>query len=406
MAQPIGLTTSGTGRDVAMHFMALPDRRTFPDYYKMVKNPLTLNDLETRMMARRFDSAEHFFEEAERMCDNALLFNEDGSEVWRDAHQIRGIIAQHRNMVRDRLTQPRSGGGHIPRPVQRTPQAQVTPVRHGQPQMHMHPGMMAGPGGPAPPLANPHSMMLPPGSAYGGQTAYGFHTPASHPQALPHHSPQQHFQQPQPAPYVPQLPHGVVTEEVVTSLDRYPAHEQQAWAASLPPLAQGIYRQIVAVNEARKRGVAPPPPPPVADPARPPEPAAPTIPTIRHIDFSYGSDAIRLQNLKGVVNHAVAVAAKSGDTFQVQLTAWVDSDTTSTAEVPQSPSKKAPEVALRVNGTPASGNPTPIYTESKEQPAALRWTVPVRGNEAKLEVVATKPGSMSETSAIFVNRQY
>lgn len=53
--------------------------------------------------------------------------------------------------------------------------------------------------------------------------------------------------------YLPALPPGVVTEEVVASLDRYPLYEQQAWQASLPPHALSVLRQMATNVEMRKR---------------------------------------------------------------------------------------------------------------------------------------------------------
>jgi hypothetical protein len=376
----------------------------------MIKNPVTLTDIEHRMVSRRFDGSTQFFEEVERLCGNAQAYNQEGSDVWMDAQQIRGIVAQHREMVKDRLSQPRSAQSSK---FGKTPTTS-TPVRHP----HMPVGLPTPtPVGQAPPLAahphahqqhqqhQQHQMMLPPDirTAYvQQQQGYAYRTPPTHSQQLPMHSPQQvHAQVSPAASYLPPLPHGIVTEEIVASLDRYPAYDQQAWSASLPPLAQTAYRQIVAVNEARKRGVAPPAPP---EPARAPEPAAALNPTIKHIDFSYNANTLRLENVRGIVTHAVAIAAGVSGEVQLELTAWVDTDTD--GDVPMSLSQKQPELVLKINGTPTTAAPTKVYGSDKEHPAAVRWSVPVKGSSAKLELVATKPGAHVETSAIYVNQQY
>jgi len=137
-------------------------------------------------------------------------------------------------------------------------------------------------------------------------------------------------------PYLPALPTGVVNEEVVNSLDRYPTYEQQAWANSLPPLAMQVYRQILAKrSSAASQG--PPQHATLADlpsSGRPngvpsfPDRLAPPLPTIRCIDFSFSSvaqdpdyrQAIRLHNMRGVVTHAVVVGA---ETSEIELTAYV-----------------------------------------------------------------------------------
>lgn len=40
------------------------------------------------MLARRYDTWEEFFEQVELMCNNAMQYNEDESDVFRDAQQI------------------------------------------------------------------------------------------------------------------------------------------------------------------------------------------------------------------------------------------------------------------------------------------------------------------------------
>lgn len=41
------------------------------------------------MVARKYDSWEEFFAEVELMCSNAFTYNEDDSEVFKDAQQIK-----------------------------------------------------------------------------------------------------------------------------------------------------------------------------------------------------------------------------------------------------------------------------------------------------------------------------
>jgi hypothetical protein len=41
------------------------------------------------MMARKYETWEEFFSEVELMCTNAFTYNEDDSEVYKDAQQIK-----------------------------------------------------------------------------------------------------------------------------------------------------------------------------------------------------------------------------------------------------------------------------------------------------------------------------
>jgi hypothetical protein len=238
-----------------------------------------------------------------------------------------------------------------------------------------------------------------------------------------------------PGQYLPALPKGVVTEEVVASLDRYPLYEQQAWAQSLPPVSMQIYRQIQAGNEARRRiaegqGVgatttnsALPPPPPLPQLAelpsagrpggtmrRPPPP----LPTIRCIDFAFTSSpttiesrqSIRLHNMRGVVTHAILVGATTTD---IELTAYITDPpkNTTNGEIAPGQLENIPEVSVRINGN--QGNlPRFIFSgDQQDRPAGMRWVVSVPASRAdsKIEIRATKPGALAETSSIYVYRK-
>lgn len=264
------------------------------------------------------------------------------------------------------------------------------------------------------------------------QTAYA--SPSPYPQAthLPQQSPATAIPPQPPVPYLPALPPGVVTEEIVSSLEKYPLYEQQAWAQTLPPLAMQIYRQMLSANEHRKRMAlnhpsSHPPLPDLPSSARPggvptvPNRQAPPQPTIRCIDFTYGPTptygngkppglrhAIRLHNMKGVVNHAVIIGAQ---TSEIEITAYVDDpptpSSTTNGEVSPAALNSAPEASLRINGN--QGNlPTFVFSGTqRDRPAGMRWTISVPTNkmDTKLEVVTSKPGSLAETSCIFIQRQ-
>ncbi|EIW69929.1 hypothetical protein TREMEDRAFT_68376 [Tremella mesenterica DSM 1558] len=385
----------GSGRDIAGIFMTLPDRKDFEDYYKVMKNPICLTEIEDRMLGRRYEKWEEFFEDVDLMINNAMIYNEDESEVYKDAEQIRDILEQNRVEVKDRSTKPVI-------PKMRLKASTVTPVRTGN-------------------LSGRNSISAEP---HAGSPAYS-HSP----QSVPVSTPLPMMTPPvAPVPYLPALPPGVVTEDVVASLDRYPIYERQAWVNSLPPLAAQIYRQMAAALEARKRYTVPSTPPILADgpssARRPPPPAerppsnvsvenrAPPEPTIKYMDFTFASSSdegdfrptVRLHNLRGVVTHAVVVGS---DTTEIELTAYIspprktDGDVTDVIE-------SVPELSLRVNGSQGS-LPRFVFAESdKERPRGSRWSVqmPAAKTDNRIEVIATKPGSMAETSTVLVLRQY
>jgi hypothetical protein len=57
-------------------------------------------DGQDRMVARKYDTWEEFFADADLMCANAMAYNEDGSEVFQDASQIKVSTGAVRRAVR------------------------------------------------------------------------------------------------------------------------------------------------------------------------------------------------------------------------------------------------------------------------------------------------------------------
>jgi hypothetical protein len=184
----------------------------------------------------------------------------------------------------------------------RVKQTSTTPSRHDQ----RPPYDSYGRGSYPPPGASPG-----PGQYYPSPHQQGSPLPA---QGYPLGPPAQGYPPqgvPSPSPstsaYLPALPKGVVNEDIVMSLSRYPPYEQQAWAASLPPAGIQMYRQITAANEARKNGNPRAPlngygngsqPAVMTDlpsSGRPngqpsfPDRHAPPSPTVKYLDFAFAS---------------------------------------------------------------------------------------------------------------------
>ncbi|OCF31781.1 hypothetical protein I316_06588 [Kwoniella heveanensis BCC8398] len=276
-------TKSNDGRDVCAIFMHLPDRRELPDYYKTIRLPISLEEIEAKQLGRRYESWQEFFSDVELMCTNAMEYNEDESEVYQDAKQIMGLLSHLRHnlllrlenpqvakVAKSRLSQntftpsPASRPSHLPSHLQNYGPGSGTPGS----SYSSSPAMMSGLGGyPQSPLAvgqyPPHPSMIPHNTMHGPGSARSVYPPGfgvAPPNGggpLPGSAP---ALGPAPGPgpghgaYLPALPKGVVTEEIVNNLGRYPVYEQQAWAQSLTPLAQNMYRSILASLDARRRG--------------------------------------------------------------------------------------------------------------------------------------------------------
>mgnify|MGYP002718787137 CR=1 FL=1 len=404
------------------------------------------------MIARSYTTWQEFFDDVTLMVRNAQTYNEDDSEVFRDAAQIQDILESHRSAIQERLARAPTDKFKV-KPAVATPgRPMESPLYPPRP----HPTQTPSPA--------PYPQVPMTGTTPSGMPSYPGIPPSTSRDSGSMSRPSTSHD----GGFLPALPKGVVTAEIVASLDRYPQYEQAAWASSLPPVGVQVYRQYLAANEAKKRGpVAPstPSPYPHAAQASPsiqmpaalptstladlpstarangatnlPDRLAPPLPVIKYLDFAFStagaadrSSAIRLHNMRGVVTHAVVLGS---ETSELELTAYIadppksptgSTDPTSTVEVLES----IPEVSLRVNGnvgslpkfihhlgsTEAGGagarldGTAELAPGSGKRPSGMRWTisVPPSRAETKIEVVATKPGALAETSAIFVSRQY
>ena len=84
------------GDALAEPFMRLPSRRQYPEYYVVIKRPLTLSDVRTRLKQQEYATFADVKHDFELICNNAKRFNERDSDIWLQARDLH---------VRERLTQ-------------------------------------------------------------------------------------------------------------------------------------------------------------------------------------------------------------------------------------------------------------------------------------------------------------
>ncbi|ORX62925.1 hypothetical protein DM01DRAFT_1278273 [Hesseltinella vesiculosa] len=77
-----------TYRDLCDLFMTLVDEEDFPTYYKMIKEPMSLEMINQRIHSPYYRSIQQFRHDFDVMFDNARTFNEEGSDVYEDANTL------------------------------------------------------------------------------------------------------------------------------------------------------------------------------------------------------------------------------------------------------------------------------------------------------------------------------
>ncbi|KAL2185938.1 hypothetical protein L209DRAFT_754425 [Thermothelomyces heterothallicus CBS 203.75] len=71
-----------------LHFERLPDKAELPEYYAAIRNPIALDTIKKKHKRKKYQSVDHALQDLELMFENAKQFNEEGSEVYRDAVEL------------------------------------------------------------------------------------------------------------------------------------------------------------------------------------------------------------------------------------------------------------------------------------------------------------------------------
>lgn len=71
----------GSGRRLCDLFMVKPSKKDYPDYYKIILEPVDLKTIEHNIRSDKYLSEEALIEDMKRMFRNARHYNEEGSQV-------------------------------------------------------------------------------------------------------------------------------------------------------------------------------------------------------------------------------------------------------------------------------------------------------------------------------------
>ncbi|KAG0020921.1 hypothetical protein BGZ80_003337 [Entomortierella chlamydospora] len=77
-----------TGRELADIFLALPSKEEYPEYYEIIKSPMSLQLVLSRIKSGHYKTVEDFDREFQLIFENALIFNEDTSRINKDARVL------------------------------------------------------------------------------------------------------------------------------------------------------------------------------------------------------------------------------------------------------------------------------------------------------------------------------
>lgn len=71
----------GTGRRLCDLFMVKPSKKDYPDYYKVILEPMDLRTIEHNIRTDRYANEDTMLGDMKLMFRNARHYNEEGSQV-------------------------------------------------------------------------------------------------------------------------------------------------------------------------------------------------------------------------------------------------------------------------------------------------------------------------------------
>uniref|UniRef100_A0A8C4NV17 Protein polybromo-1 n=1 Tax=Dicentrarchus labrax TaxID=13489 RepID=A0A8C4NV17_DICLA len=87
---------AGTGRRLCDLFMVKPSKKDYPDYYKVILEPMDLRTIEHNIRSDKYLTEDAMVEDMKLMFRNAQHYNEEGSQVYNDADVLEKIMKDKR----------------------------------------------------------------------------------------------------------------------------------------------------------------------------------------------------------------------------------------------------------------------------------------------------------------------
>ncbi len=78
----------GDKRLIIGPFMSLPPKAQYADYYLIIRNPISMNQIKKKISREDYGSLREFREDVRTLANNAKTYNEDGSLLFQDATAI------------------------------------------------------------------------------------------------------------------------------------------------------------------------------------------------------------------------------------------------------------------------------------------------------------------------------
>ncbi|WFD26656.1 hypothetical protein MNAN1_001639 [Malassezia nana] len=89
------------GEPLSEPFMRLPSRKQYPDYYVVIRRPMTLSEVRTKLKQKEYPTWSDLKSDLELICTNAKRFNMRDSDIWLKARDLHSMIKDLTTSVYD-----------------------------------------------------------------------------------------------------------------------------------------------------------------------------------------------------------------------------------------------------------------------------------------------------------------
>lgn len=83
--------TDDNSRPLNLMFQLLPSKREYPDYYDIIEHPIDLKFIATKIQTNAYLTLADMEKDLLQMTKNACLFNEPGSQIYKDAKTLKKV---------------------------------------------------------------------------------------------------------------------------------------------------------------------------------------------------------------------------------------------------------------------------------------------------------------------------
>lgn len=83
--------TDDNSRPLNLQFQVLPSKRDYPDYYDIIEHPIDLKFIATKIQTNSYLTLADMEKDLLQMTKNACVFNEPGSQIYKDAKTLKKV---------------------------------------------------------------------------------------------------------------------------------------------------------------------------------------------------------------------------------------------------------------------------------------------------------------------------